>query len=115
MKMKQLLLGLMCFLAFSAQAQKNEPSEDFIKKHAFYLSKADQKSLSLPDASPWVKDWQTWDDQNINTVDLSYLIANVQPTEQFQHFRISNSPYVLNVHTQSYIQRLYQRSILKKK
>jgi hypothetical protein len=62
---------------------------------------------------PWVKDWQTWNDQNINTVDLSYLIDNVQPTEQFQHFKIASSPYVITVRPLSYIQRLYQRSLMK--
>ena len=111
--MKQLLLGLMCFLAFSAQAQKNEPSTGFIKMHAFYVSHGDVKSEGLSDAGQWINNWSQWNDENITDLDLSYLYDFIQPTEQFQHFKVGSSPYVITVRPHSYIQRLYQRSLMK--
>ncbi len=111
--MKQLLLGLLCFFAFSAQAQKNEPSPDFIKKHAFYISHGDEKSAGLADASQWIPNWSQWTNENIAGMDLSYLYEFIQPTDQFQHYRVGNSSYIINVQTQSYLHRLYQRSLLK--
>jgi len=113
--MKKLFFVWLSVIAISAMGQMSEPTADFVKSHAYYLSKASDKSIGLPDAASYFPQWESWNDENIQKVDLSVLYPHLLPQTQYQHFRIGTSSYVLTVQTKSYLQNLYTRSLIKQR
>ena len=113
--MKKLLFVWLSVFALSAMGQMSEPTPEFVKTHVYYLSKASEKSMGFPDVSSYFTQWESWTDENVQKVDLTVLYPHLLPQRQYQHFRIGNSPYVLTVQTQSYVQNLYNRSLIKQR
>jgi hypothetical protein len=76
----------------------------------------DEKSADLMDVSNLITNWEAaLSDGNAADLDLSAFYAVHAPGNQYQHFKISNSGYVITIIPASRVQQLYNRSLIKSK